>query len=466
MRDSLFGFYTPTADDYDKLWKEGTFIFDANSLLDLYRATPGARNDLLGALGSFKDRLWLPYQAALEFQRNRCGVIAESKNSMSLAREEASRLIETLKTTVKNLKLEQYPEPFDVQPIVESLDDVVTKISSAIKANEDQPVTSLRKDPIRERLDEIFKGRIGEGPSSQDQLDSLTEAAEARFQRKQPPGFMDEKLKNKSEFIHNGLTYTNAYGDLIMWRQILAYAKQKEIKYIIFVTSEKKEDWWWKEQGKIIAPHQELVHEIRNESGVDIFWMYNPANFLKESQKYTHNKIDGESVQNLNEITAETTSDEPSLIANIIERRENGRNEYNRVMREESSIGPAVQRWLETMYDSVLWSDPYPSFFVSDQKSVIGVQIHLASVPSVNALQPLLKRSLRFVSETSLSGFHLVIIITSLNDKSTEIFAKAAAKLRNEIAPSIDITIGKVLGQTFFPLIAYPKQPTLFQDGL
>ncbi|WP_426065396.1 PIN-like domain-containing protein [Flavobacterium sp. DSP2-3-1] len=38
--------------DFQKIWKEGVFIFDSNVLLDLYRLPESAKNDLLGVLDS------------------------------------------------------------------------------------------------------------------------------------------------------------------------------------------------------------------------------------------------------------------------------------------------------------------------------------------------------------------------------------------------------------------------------
>src|SRR4051794_31619323 len=44
------------------------FCIDANVLLNLYRYSDKTRNELLHVLELVIDRLWFPYQAALEYQ--------------------------------------------------------------------------------------------------------------------------------------------------------------------------------------------------------------------------------------------------------------------------------------------------------------------------------------------------------------------------------------------------------------
>src|SRR5690242_10763012 len=77
MKESFIGFYRPTEEELADLWKNCIFILDANVLLDLYRYPKEARDDLIGILRKISDRLWVPYQAALEYQENRLIVIAD-----------------------------------------------------------------------------------------------------------------------------------------------------------------------------------------------------------------------------------------------------------------------------------------------------------------------------------------------------------------------------------------------------
>jgi hypothetical protein len=88
MMKSLFpGFYRLTDHEFETLWKNAVFVLDANVLLNLYRYPEKARDDLLQAFQKISSRLWVPYQAALEYQRNRQTVVADQRNRFSEVRE-------------------------------------------------------------------------------------------------------------------------------------------------------------------------------------------------------------------------------------------------------------------------------------------------------------------------------------------------------------------------------------------
>lgn len=77
--------------DYKTIWDRATFVFDANVLLNLYRYQPDTRQAILDTLKKLKSRIWIPYQAAIEFQRNRLSVILPSKSRDSKTYERPSR---------------------------------------------------------------------------------------------------------------------------------------------------------------------------------------------------------------------------------------------------------------------------------------------------------------------------------------------------------------------------------------
>ena len=72
------GHYRPGEDAFKKLWEKGVFVPDSNVLLNLYRYPERARKDFLNVLNKVKERIWVPHQVILEFQRNRLGVITST----------------------------------------------------------------------------------------------------------------------------------------------------------------------------------------------------------------------------------------------------------------------------------------------------------------------------------------------------------------------------------------------------
>src|SRR5437660_4489215 len=77
MRGKFPGFYRPTDEGFEQLWKEGWFVLDANILLNLYRYQEKARGEFMKVLEALAPRIWVPHQALLEYQRNRVKTIRE-----------------------------------------------------------------------------------------------------------------------------------------------------------------------------------------------------------------------------------------------------------------------------------------------------------------------------------------------------------------------------------------------------
>src|SRR5262249_24633967 len=70
------GYYRPTEEEFSALWQECVFAFDANVLLNVYRYSQATRERFLEILDRLRERIWLPYQAALEYQENRLRVLS------------------------------------------------------------------------------------------------------------------------------------------------------------------------------------------------------------------------------------------------------------------------------------------------------------------------------------------------------------------------------------------------------
>jgi PIN like domain len=101
----------------------------------------------------------------------------------------------------------------------------------------------------------------------------IYERAEQRIQLSIPPGFGDAAQKKDY----------HRYGDVVLWLQMLDYAKASQ-KTLIFVTSDSKEDWWRRQSGKTVGPRQELIQEMHVAAGVG-FHMYTPATFIEHAAK-------------------------------------------------------------------------------------------------------------------------------------------------------------------------------------
>jgi len=70
MKKTFPGYYCLTEEEFSVLWNTCLFVLDANVLLNLYSYSQETSNELIGILKQISDRLWIPHQAALEYQKN------------------------------------------------------------------------------------------------------------------------------------------------------------------------------------------------------------------------------------------------------------------------------------------------------------------------------------------------------------------------------------------------------------
>jgi len=269
------------------LWEESLFVLDANVLLRLYELTEASRNRIIEVFEKIADRLWVPHQAAAEYQKNRVRV-------MEKQREKADEFISELRRLpycIDRILPEEHP--LVDKEIKEKLKKAIADACEEAKAELHRRRNAFKKllehDTIRERLDVLLAGRVGE-PYDTDKLIKITEIAEKRYKAKIPPGYADE---NK-----NG---GNPYGDVILWFQIIDKARAEK-RPVIFVTNDRKEDWWITgHSGEPLFPRHELVDELRQKAGVT-FYMYTLKKFLEDVNIYLKFKLSTDVIKELEQL--------------------------------------------------------------------------------------------------------------------------------------------------------------------
>ncbi|WCM19923.1 PIN domain-containing protein [Paraburkholderia bryophila] len=307
MRSSFAGYYPPTADELSKLWLEGTIVLDTNVLLDLYRLPQLGRDALLAALARLKGRLWIPHHVALEYQRRRLSAIWNERSETEKVLASFSATVDDARKKLQRLELEKRGIDVDVDEMLRELETANTKIVEAVRKAHNEQVDISSHDPVRTALDDLLgDGCVGLAPDSQESLNSLIKDGEQRYIDKIPPGYRDAgKGKNPADayFLFDGLKYERQYGDLIIWRQLLNHAKENKTKLILFITSDRKEDWWWEEHGRTLGPRPELVREIKAISDVEHFWMYSADQLLKHAASYLGAEVSEQAVTQVEDIS-------------------------------------------------------------------------------------------------------------------------------------------------------------------
>lgn len=265
MKNIYPGWYPKSQAEALSIWEQAIFVPDANVLLHCLRHKSEIREDLLRLLEALSDSLWIPYQVGAEFHRNRLSVEFGAMDAYDLLLKDQESNFDRARDRLRQVRA--HPT-IDVQHELLKLDDFVEGFRTRIEgARSSHPVDDVGK--VLDRLSNILEGRVGsQWPA--EKLAALRKEGEDRYAKKIPPGFRDIK-KDAGDL--------DKFGDLIIWKDLIAKAKN-DGRPVIFISDDAKEDWWWIYRGKKIGPRPELVEEFLAGSDQH-FHMYDFAQFLR-----------------------------------------------------------------------------------------------------------------------------------------------------------------------------------------
>ncbi|MDQ0876796.1 hypothetical protein QFZ77_005455 [Paenibacillus sp. V4I3] len=305
MKDLFPGYYKPTEQEFQTLWSEALFVFDANVLLNFYRYSQQLREVLLSIFKKIDNRIWISHQAALEYHFNRTAEINKQEN----AYENIIAILD--KKLNDNGELNQYKKHqlIDILEINKSLSDLFNQLKLQLMNQRESHGTIVDFDHTSEILSDLLNGKIGE-PFDNAELQELYKKGEDRYTKKLPPGFDDASKKEKKYF--EDLIIEEKFGDFIIWSQTINKAKETN-KPVIFITDDAKSDWWYRPYGKTIGPHPHLIQEMKKEANVS-FYMYQTDQFIQFAKKYLETEDSIETISNVvQEIKEVRKSNESAL---------------------------------------------------------------------------------------------------------------------------------------------------------
>ena len=263
MRKLFPGHFQPEKEEFDQMWQTGIFVFDTNVLLDIYRTTPAARDQLFKIWQSLQNRIWLPHQVVKEFMDNRLKIISDQQKVYGEIQKSLDSIITIIESHRRHISI-------DIEELSKVYRTASKKAKAILRKNEAEHPDLITDDSFLKRLNEIFSERVGD-PYSPEQYDEYHKEAQKRIDAKIPPGYADNKK-------------TDPTGDVMLWFQILDYAKLQQ-KPIFFITSDKKRDWLLEFEGKKLGPQPSLVVEMLEKAG-NAFYIYTTDRFMKLATKF------------------------------------------------------------------------------------------------------------------------------------------------------------------------------------
>ncbi|WP_435283072.1 PIN domain-containing protein [Streptomyces koelreuteriae] len=248
---------------------------DTNVLLELYRFTPEARNELLDVIEQLRDRIWVPNQVASEYYSRRIDAVKERlklHEAIPKSLDELKRkALQELQLFIKRCSLTDDDKKKLVAPIEAAFSGATEEVRRHSNAFDLSLERVVNDDPILSRLARILDDRVGQ-PFTAEETESLIKEAERRYAEKIPPGYKDA---GKDE---------NAHGDFFVWEQMLREVVTREAS-LLFVTNDAKEDWIAKEGGLVIGAQPELIAEFKRRRNGGDFLIVQLSSFLKYAKE-------------------------------------------------------------------------------------------------------------------------------------------------------------------------------------
>lgn len=322
-----------TEDDYKTLWQKAIFILDTNILLDVYRLPESAKEDLLNILAdaNINNRLWLPFQAALEYTHNKIDAISDQKNKFQTVRSIVNDSISELDVSYDSLikKLDDLqlkkrhsvidPDKFIDENLFKDAKEILNNFLEELNNLDEKQPDVNNPDILQERIFKILEGKVGESFNKQE-LEEIFKEGDLRYKDSIPPGYKD---RDKPDFyLFEDKKYIRKYGDLVLWKEIIRKTKDENLEYVILITADSKEDWWQKKRGRKLGPRYELLNEIYfNATSLKIFHMYDTAGLMQYSKQYLGIDIKEQSIKEtkdlieFNKTTDQITTTDLGVIA-------------------------------------------------------------------------------------------------------------------------------------------------------
>jgi hypothetical protein len=285
--------YILTEQQEKKIWENAFFVFDTSSLLNFYEYSETTIDDIFDSIFTkLKERLWLPYNVSFEYTKNKHKPI----NRTITLYEDLNKLLKTIEDNFKQIKnrtTSQEKHPFIDKQICSDFEPQLGifkgRIEDEIKTRVELVEKTRIEDLIYKRLNEYFL--IGK-PFNYSEIIEIIKEGEFRYKHAIPPGYKDESSKIGFQ----------KFADLIIWKQIIEYAKQ-EGRPIVFIMDDFKEDWWVLDnKRKPVKPREELIEEVLEYANVQ-FWMYSTSKFIETSKLIIASKIDEKSINEVKEVS-------------------------------------------------------------------------------------------------------------------------------------------------------------------
>lgn len=303
MKKTFFEQYPMTDNEIKRFLQKGLLVFDTNVLLNLYFYTPETKNKMFGVMEKCKDRLWLPYQVGWEYFNNRKDRIEKLQKSCDVI----SGNVNDAKNRFSSLLNDEYQRhPFIVRKeLIDSFKNGLKPLEEKLNELKKNAPDYTKSDTIWAKLEGFYDGKTG-ADYPLEKLKGIYKEGEERYSFEIPPGYADIKKKKDRGPRH-------LYGDVIIWKMVIEHAKENKLD-VVFVTEEKKEDWFEKKR----EPRKDLLKEFFDKSDGQKVLICDQEEFLYLADKHLGTKVGKDAIKEIKEVASEERKREEEFNKRII----------------------------------------------------------------------------------------------------------------------------------------------------
>ncbi|MET1174590.1 PIN-like domain-containing protein [Paenibacillus amylolyticus] len=244
--------------DFKKLWNNAIISLDTSALLFIQECDFELAKYVMDTLLFVSERIWIPFHVAkvemnIKYKVQRTGAIGRLQKFNKRLDDSLGNINKNLNKMSRELKEEGHDQLAEVIADIDVnkfMYEMITNFKQKLDQSTEDNRLFLKSELVKTFQDYV---RSKTHPSftvkeiAQIKVDGIR-----RFEKKIPPGYCDYLEKEDNKF-----------GDLIVWKELLKKSVS-DSRPILFITRDKKEDWFHKNSDhEITSVREELIQEAK-----------------------------------------------------------------------------------------------------------------------------------------------------------------------------------------------------------
>ena len=149
MIELFKGYTNYSEDEYKRIWESAIIVVDTNILLNFYRYSEDTKKEMFKILTNLKDRLWIPYQIAKEYFKNKNNVMVNSY-------DEYTKLSNSLKdlfdTSIKEINTRKNSQLKCKSEIVKILEESTKRVEELLLKEKEGKKPTFEENKVENKI--------------------------------------------------------------------------------------------------------------------------------------------------------------------------------------------------------------------------------------------------------------------------------------------------------------------------